>query len=392
MYPTISDLLKDLFGFYLPLPVQTFGFMLAVSFLCAALTLKLELKRKEKQGLLNPFLLRVETGKPATMTDFLISFATGFIIGFKLIFMITHYNEFVMDTQGVLLSSKGSIPGGILLGAAFTYMRYRESEQQKKVAPEIKYVETPMHEMVGNFTMIAAIAGILGAKIFHNLENLDELAADPLDALISFSGLTMYGGLIVGAAAVMYYGNKHGVKPLMLADATAPGLMLAYGTGRLGCQLAGDGDWGIVNLNPKPDWLSWLPDWVWSYNYPNNVIGEGIPIPGCTGHHCMMLPDAVYPTPLYEAVACILLFFLIWGVRKQFNVTGKVFSLYLLLNGIERLAIEQIRVNNKFHLMSLNVTQAEVIAVILIILGAAGLIFLKKKDTPVAHAQSSAVY
>ena len=51
MYPTISDLIKDLTGIYIPLPIQSFGFMMAVSFLFAAWTLALELKRKEKQGL-----------------------------------------------------------------------------------------------------------------------------------------------------------------------------------------------------------------------------------------------------------------------------------------------------------------------------------------------------
>ena len=47
----------------------------------------------------------------------------------------------------------------------------------------------------------------------------------------------------------------------------------------MGCHLSGDGDWGIVNLNPKPELLNFLlPDWMWSYNYPNNVINAGIPM------------------------------------------------------------------------------------------------------------------
>jgi prolipoprotein diacylglyceryltransferase len=382
MYPTISDLLQDFFGFYLPLPIQTFGFMLAVSFLCAAYTLRLELMRKEGLGLLRSVEVKTIVGKAATPVDLLISFLSGFVVGYKLVYMFANYSEFVNDTQGVLLSMKGSLPGGLVLGVVFAYMRYRESEKQKLPTPKIEIQKLRPHELVGNITMVAALSGILGEKIFHNLENLDELAADPIGSLLSFSGLTMYGGLIVGAATVMWYGRKQGIQPLMLADATAPGLMLAYGTGRLGCQLSGDGDWGIVNMNVKPDWLSWLPDWAWAYNYPNNVISEGIPIPGCTGRHCMMLPDAVFPTPLYEAVACIGLFFLIWAVRKNFNVTGKVFAFYLLLNGIERLAIEQIRVNNEFSFLGMMVTQAEVIAVVLILLGVAGLTLLKKKDTP----------
>lgn len=382
MYPTISDLLNDLFGFYLPLPIQTFGFLLAISFLCAAWTLRLELLRKEKLGLIRPVTVVTIKGQPATPVDLFVSSLTGFLLGYKVVYMVFNYTDFVNDTQGVLLSMKGNLLGGLTVGALLAYLRYRDAEKEKLPQPERVVSQMHPYELVGNFTMIAAVAGIIGAKLFHNLENLDELLRDPVDALLSFSGLTMYGGLILGAAAVMWYGRKQGIQPLMLADATAPGLMLAYGTGRLGCQLSGDGDWGVVNLQPKPDWLSWLPDWAWSYNYPNNVISEGIPIPGCIGRHCMMLPDAVFPTPLYEAIVCILLFFVIWSVRKKFDITGKVFAFYLLLNGIERLLIEQIRVNNKFHLLGMMVTQAEVIAVVLIGLGLSGLFFLKKKNQP----------
>ena len=74
------------------------------------------------------------------------------------------------------------------------------------------------------------------------------------------------------------------MRPIHVADAFAPAMMLSYGIGRIGCHVAGDGDWGIVNNYPKP--FSWLPDWVWAYTYPNNVLGEGIQIPGCAGQYC----------------------------------------------------------------------------------------------------------
>jgi len=378
MYPTISDLLLDLFGINIPLPIQSFGFMLAISFLLAAYTLQRELKRKEQLGLIKTFTLKTIVGKPISFLDLLYSFTTGFLVGFKLFYIATNYSEFVNDTQGVLLSTKGHLLGGIAFGALMAFLRYREVEKEK--LPEVKTVEQVMHpyQLVGNLTLVAAISGIVGAKIFHNLENLDELSRDPIGALLSFSGLTMYGGLILGTFSVMWYGRKHGIKPLVLADATAPGLMLAYGTGRLGCQISGDGDWGIINANVKPDWLSWLPDWAWAYNYPNNVINAGIPIPGCEGTHCMMLPDAVYPTPLYEAFVCIVLFFVLWSVRKYFDTPGKLFSLYLLLNGFERFLIELVRVNNKIHFLGITATQAEIIAVVLMALGATGLLFFKK--------------
>ena len=378
MYPTISDLIRDLFGINIPLPIQSFGFMLAISFLCAAYTLQLELHRKEKLGLMKPFYVSVK-GEAASSFDLFTSFLLGFILGYKLLYIAMNYSAFVDDTQGILLSSKGNLIGGLAVGAIATYMRYREKAKEKLEHPETVQVLTHPYQLIGNITMVAAISGIIGAKVFHNLENLGEFEKHPLEALVSFSGLTMYGGLIFGCIAVMWYGNKYGIKPLILADSTAPGLMLAYGTGRLGCQIAGDGDWGIVNLNPKPSWLNWLPDWAWSFNYPNNVINKGIPIPGCIGKHCMMLPDAVYPTPFYEAVLCILLFGVIWSVRKKFTVTGKLFAFYLLLNGIERMMIEQIRVNNKFSFLGLQVTQAEVIAAVLMLLGLGGLFFLREK-------------
>ncbi len=380
MYPTISDLLQDLFGINIPLPIQSFGFMMAISFMLAAYTLQSELVRKEKQGILHSFWVNVVKGAPATRADILGSLLTGFFVGYKVLYAAMNYSEFVVDTQGVLLSAKGNLIGGLFVGAIMLYMRYREGEKNR--LPELVHEDQELfpHQLVMNITFVAAIAGIIGAKLFHNLENLDDLKRDPIDALLSFSGLTMYGGLICGAIAVIYYGKKHKIGALDLSDATAPGLMLAYGTGRLGCQLAGDGDWGIVNMNPKPSLLNWIPDWAWSYSYPNNVINSGIPIPGCEGRHCMMLTDAVYPTPLYEAIACILLFFVLWSVRKKFTTSGKLFSLYLLLNGMERMSIEQIRVNNKFELFGLLVTQAEVIAAVLMLLGILGLVVIKKNS------------
>lgn len=352
--------------------------MLAISFMLAHRTLLLELRRKEAQGLIKPLEQQVRAEVRGFQT-YLISFITGFILGYKFVYAFTNYSAFVENTQDILLSTDGSWPGGILLGALFTYMRHRELLRIEKNPPPPSILIHPW-QLTGNLTMIAAISGIIGAKLFHNLENWDDLMRDPVDALLSFSGLTMYGGLIFGTIAVTWYGRKKGIPPLLLADATAPGLMLAYGTGRLGCQLSGDGDWGIVNLNPKPDWLSFIPDWAWAYNYPNNVINEGIPIPGCEGRHCMMLPDAVYPTPLYEAFICIGLFFVLWSFRKKWKLTGMMFFVYLVLNGLERFLIEKIRVNNIMHFMGIKATQAEFISFGLILIGACGLFWVYRSS------------
>ncbi len=378
MYPTISDLLQDIFGINLPLPIQSFGFFVAISFLLAAYTLSLELRRKELQGLISSSTRRTLKGAPAAPAEIIFNGVVGFILGFKLIYFAMNYSALVDNPQKALLSMQGTLVGGILAGAFAAYWKYREKEKAKKEKPEWAEETVSPYELVGNITIVAAVSGLIGAKIFHNLENFQDFLNDPLGALISFSGLTMYGGLVVGAIATIWYGKKYGIGALHLSDAAAAGLMLAYGFGRLGCQIAGDGDWGIVNTSPKPSWISFLPDWFWSYSYPHNVINEGISIPGCIGKHCYMLPQPVFPTPLYECIVCIAFFFLLWSVRKKFSTPGKFFSLYLLLNGIERFLVESIRVNSKYHLAGISFTQAQLISLLLILTGACGLFFLRK--------------
>lgn len=389
MYPTISDLLQDLFGFYFPLPVQTFGFFVAISFLLAAYTLSLELKRKEASGLLKPNTKRILKGAPATTSELITNGIIGFLVGFKIIYFVFHYSELIDNPQEAILSGKGSILGGLAICALLVYLKWQEKNKQKKATPEwVNETVTPS-ELVGNITIIAAASGLLGAKIFNDLENFDSFLRDPIGETLSFSGLTMYGGLIFGTIAVIWYGKRNNVPALHLSDAAAPGLMLAYGVGRIGCQVAGDGDWGITNLTDKPSWMSFLPDWFWRYNYPHNVINDGIPIPGCVGKHCFALHPPVFPTPLYESIACILLFFVLWNVRKRITAPGALFSLYLLINGIERFFIELIRVNTKYHLAGIDFTQAQLISLLLILTGSFGLFYFTRNQNLLLKAQSS---
>lgn len=152
-----------------------------------------------------------------------------------------------------------------------------------------------------------------------------------------------------------------------MLDVGAPGMMLAYGVGRIGCHLSGDGDWGIVNLNPKP--FNWLPDWLWAYTYPNNVAGEGNPIPGCVGKFCNELAQPVYPTPIYEVIAALLIFWFLWKIRTKVKVPGMMFGIYMMFAGVERFLVELIRVNSKYNVAGIPFTQAELISLILFIGG-----------------------
>ncbi|NNM95936.1 MAG: diacylglyceryl transferase, partial [Bacteroidia bacterium] len=191
--------------------------------------------------------------------------------------------------------------------------------------------------------------------------------------------LTVYGGLIFGAAAVLYYTSRKGISIIHTIDAAAPAMMIAYAVGRIGCQMAGDGDWGIANSAPKPQWLGFLPDWMWAFSYPHNVINEGIPIPGCTGPHCFMLNPPVFPTPFYETVTCGLLFLVLWLMRKRITTPGVLFSIYLAMNGVERFLVELIRVNIRYHLFGISFTQAQLISPMFVLAGVFGIFYFRKK-------------
>jgi len=138
--------------------------------------------------------------------------------------------------------------------------------------------------------------------------------------------------------------------------------MLAYGIGRIGCHLAGDGDWGIVNEAPRPAWLQWAPGWAWSCRYPHNSIHQGVYIPGCPDNYCTVLPAPVFPTSFYEAVVCLLLFMVLWALRRKIKKAGVLFGVYAFMNGAERFAIEFIRVNPHYSIGAWKLSQAQLLA------------------------------
>jgi prolipoprotein diacylglyceryl transferase len=384
MYPNLYYAFKDLFGIEIEKLrfVNSFGFFVAIAFIVAAVLLAKELQRKSSQGLLQPTEMEVLVGEPASWTDLALNFLLGFLLGYKILALFIMNSSVTDDPQKFIFSTIGSWPAGIGLGLLFAGLKWWEKRKRLLPKPEKRAVRIWPQDRVGEITILALVFGLLGAKLFDIFENWKDFTEHPGSYFFSPSGLTWYGGLICAALAIWWYARKHKISFWHLNDSAAPALMMGYAVGRIGCQVAGDGDWGIPNSNPKP--FSWLPDWMWAYKFPHNVNETGVKIEGCEGKYCNELAGAVYPTPFYEVIICLILFLIIWSLRKKFRVPGTLFAFYLLLNGIERFFIEKIRVNTKMNFFGMNITQAELISSLLILSGITLWIYLSKKNKQVA--------
>ena len=144
MYPTISYLLEDLFGINIPLPIQTFGFFVALSFIAGAYFISKEFKRKEKEGLVSKIKQKKLVGEGMSIKDWFSSIIGGFLIGFKLVEAIFDYNSLVQNPQEFILSTKGSIIGGILVALISSFTKYKEKEKTK--LPKPKFIEQDVHQ------------------------------------------------------------------------------------------------------------------------------------------------------------------------------------------------------------------------------------------------------
>tara|TARA_B100000683_G_scaffold233075_1_gene235441 strand:+ start:561 stop:1709 length:1149 start_codon:yes stop_codon:yes gene_type:complete len=381
MFPTLSHLIEYFTGVFIPLPFKTFGFFVAMAFLAGSYFISKDLSEKNLSGVIPTTRKKALKGRPTMLIDFIKNATTGLIIGYKGVFAYTNYNYFIDDTFIFLFSLEGSLKGaisGLILGLCYTLYKKKNNKYTEPIYEE---EDIKPQELTANILLISALSGLIGAKIFHQLENWNDFISDPIGQLFSGGGLTFYGGLICGALAVITYVKKYKIKIGVIADVMAAPLMLAYGVGRIGCHMSGDGDWGIPNLNPKPGWLEFLPDWIWGYTYPNNVIRAGERMEFCSdplGIYCYELANPVYPTAVYEALMGIILFTVIWRLRNSFNAPGMLFGLYLIFNGFERFSIEKIRINNELYN---GLTQAEIISTALILLGLGLFIWFKKKSS-----------
>ena len=381
MYPNLYYVFSDLFGIEIHFfkLINSFGFFVAMAFLTAGFFLKKEIKRLTENGIFSPTKGEELVGAPALASDITLQALLGFVFGWKFLYLAINAAELFEGNilpQTLLFSSKGSIPLGVLCATALGLWHWWEKKKNQLPKPEVRKIDVQPYEHIGSLMTVAAVGGIIGAKIFHFIEYPHEfikfIQHPSLDAILG--GLTIYGGLLCGGLSVWLYARKHNFNFLTLADAVAPSLMIGYGVGRIGCQVSGDGDWGIKNPAAQPEWMSWLPDWTWSYNFPNNVNGAGLgqldpTDPNYFPGYGTYLEVPVFPTSLYETTMAIIIFSILWSIRKKIKTTGILFSIYLIFNGFERFWIEKIRVNTKFEFIGVEMTQAELISVLITVSG-----------------------
>jgi phosphatidylglycerol:prolipoprotein diacylglycerol transferase len=186
----------------------------------------------------------------------------------------------------------------------------------------------------------ALVGGVIGARGYYIVQNYDVVKHDILGSIFSGSGLVWYGGAIGGAIGVVAWMRWRDVLELTMFDMCATALALGYGIGRIGCQVSGDGDYGIRSKLP------------WAMGYPHGTVPTP---PGVT----------VQPTPIYETVTMCLLAYALWRLRDRVR-PGVVFALYLVLSGLERFLVEFIR-RNKEVLVGLTAPQVE--SIVLLVIG-----------------------
>ncbi|MFN8360499.1 MAG: prolipoprotein diacylglyceryl transferase [Candidatus Kapaibacterium sp.] len=242
---------------------------------------------------------------------------------------------------------------GLMVALAFLTANYLFTKEMKRRGHS--------EETASVVTLFAFIGGLVGAKLFHLLENYKEFLADPVDAIFNPGGLTFYGGLLLSILMIYIYSRRKQIAFLTLADAAAPSLIIAYGIGRIGCQLAGDGDYGIPTNLP------------WAMGYPNGYVSTlADKNPELVTYFKQLFPGQavpvdipVHPAPVYETLIAFICFAILWKFRTRPSQAGWLFGMYLILAGLERLGVEFIRINPLYGGLS----QAQWISIGMILAG-----------------------
>jgi phosphatidylglycerol---prolipoprotein diacylglyceryl transferase len=199
---------------------------------------------------------------------------------------------------------------------------------------------------------VAGLTGILGAKLYHLLEDPRVFFADPWPLLFSRYGFAWFGGFLGGFGGLLLLGRRAKFPLLQFLDACSPAASFGYAIGRIGCFLSGDGDYG------KPTSLPW------GMSFPNGVV----PTTQTCVERGFPADCRVHPAPLYELLIWSAIGALLWylggKILKNAQARGTIFCFYLVLTGVARFLVEIIRINPPWILGLSNAQVASVVSVI----------------------------
>ena len=197
-----------------------------------------------------------------------------------------------------------------------------------------------------NLIFWCIIFGILGARIYYVLFNLDYYSAYPLEIVkIWNGGLAIHGGIIAGTLTLVLYCKKYHIDILRMIDISVVGLIIGQAIGR----------WGnFFNMEAHGSVVS--KSFLEGLHLPNFII-DGMYING----------NYYHPTFLYESIFCLIGFILLILVRKNKKIkTGNITGLYLIWYGIVRFFIESLRTDS---LMFGSLKMAQIVSILMIIGG-----------------------
>ncbi len=225
-------------------------------------------------------------------------------------------------------------------------------------------------EYSSSMVIVAAIAGIVGSRIYAILDDLPGYLADPMSMIFSGAGFVFYGGLIGGLAGVFLVSRWYRVPFTVTMDLAAPALAIGQSIGRIGCLLSGDGDWGLPSTLP------------WAMSFPRAIIGwNSATVLKLDDHYRLVsgfFPGVrVHPAPIYESLLYLGVFMILWSMRKTSNPPGRLLYWYFVLAGAVRFVVEFIRINPRVFY---GLSEAQLIAIAMMVLGGIALWLTAEKE------------
>jgi phosphatidylglycerol---prolipoprotein diacylglyceryl transferase len=274
---------------------------------------------------------------------------------------------------------------GLMLGIAFILGSYILSLHLKRHKLDPAAAST--------ITVLAVIFGIGGAKILYLIEDWSLFLRDPWGMTFSPGGLTWYGGFLLALLAVSLYIKARHLPFMKIWDGLGIALILAYGVGRVGCHLSGDGDygppttlpWGTIYLQGTAKPAMMLQGYFeshpeeraqWHYDELRMIIGGKDKM----GHYYSRFDEVtpLHPSPIYELLLGCMGFGILLWLRTKFHVDGLLFMAYVMLSSVFRFSVEFVRLNPKLYA---GLSEAQLFSIGLFIAALIGFIILSRRAT-----------